>query len=57
MTPAGCANVGGGVSCCGHVNVGADGQIYDSRGNPTVEVDLYTEKGQLLPLLDGRAFS
>lgn len=22
-------------------------QIYDSRGNPTVEVDLYTEKGQL----------
>lgn len=20
-------------------------QIYDSRGNPTVEVDLYTEKG------------
>lgn len=21
-------------------------QIYDSRGNPTVEVDLYTEKGK-----------
>ena len=41
--------MGGGSSCCGHVDVGADGQIYDSRGNPTVEVDLYTEKGQLLP--------
>ena len=23
-------------------------QIFDSRGNPTVEVDLYTEKGNLI---------
>jgi len=25
-------------------------EIFDSRGNPTVEVDLFTDKGESLPL-------
>lgn len=31
-------------------------EIFDSRGNPTVEVDLYTGKGRQLFMLDWKSY-